>query len=185
MTPRKVYVKAVCAISSGAPDPDFRQILSPMEARRLGRLLKRAFWTSVKALEQAGLAVPDAVITATDFGCMENSEAFLKALKGIGDEPMRPVHFMQSTHNTISSLIAIRLGCHGYNVTYSHKGASWESALLDAYTQISLGDIDTALVGYFDEKSALCPEDRAESMLLSADADGALFELERPSICGN
>ena len=39
---------------------------------------------------------------------------------------------MQSTHNTISSLISIHTGNHGYNVTYSQKGMSFDSALLDA-----------------------------------------------------
>lgn len=182
---RKVYVKAVCSLEPGNPDPDFRQLLSPLESRRMGRLLKRAFWTSVQALSEAGITVPDAVITATDFGCMENSESFLKALKGMDDVPLRPVHFMQSTHNTIGSLIAIRLGCHGYNTTYSHRGASMESALLDAWTQISLGDIDTALVGWFDEQSALQAEDRALSLVLTADPAGTLYELERPALCGN
>ena len=182
---RNVYVKAVCAWEPGSPDPDFREVLTPMEARRLGRLLKLAVWTSQQALAQAGISMPDAVITATDFGCMENTEAFLKALKGVDDAPMRPVHFMQSTHNTIGSLIAIRLGCHGYNATYSHRGASLQSALLDAWTQISLGDIDTALVGAFDEESALCPQARALSMALTADPQAALYELKRPELCGN
>ncbi len=62
---------------------------------------------------------------------------------------------------------------------------SLESALLDAWTQISLGDIDTALVGWFDEQSALQAEDRALSLVLTADPAGTLYELERPALCGN
>ena len=31
-------------------DPDFREVISPLEARRMGRLLKRALWCSAKAL---------------------------------------------------------------------------------------------------------------------------------------
>lgn len=58
---------------------------------------------------------------------------------------------MQSTHNTISSLIAIILKCHGYNNTYSHKGISFESSLFDAWIQIKSGMIRNALVGAHDE----------------------------------
>jgi len=148
---RPVYIKSM--VSLGAEDPDFKQILSPLESRRMGRLLKRAVWCSQKALDKAGIGKPDAVITATDYGCMENSEAFLSGVLELDGASMRPVHFMQSTHNTIGSLIAIRLGCHGYNATYSHLGRSLESALDDAVMQIGLGDIDTALVGWYDERT--------------------------------
>jgi len=138
-------VKILSIVSLGAEDPDFREVVSPIEGRRMGRILKRALWCSVKALEKAGLEKPDAIITATDYGCMENSELFL--------EDRRPVHFMNSTHNTIGSVVAIKLGCHGYNTTYSHAGRSFLSALEDAYMQIGLGDIDTALVGWYDERT--------------------------------
>lgn len=138
-------VKILSIVSLGAEDPDFREVVSPIEGRRMGRILKRALWCSVKALEKAGIEKPDAIITATDYGCMENSEHFM--------EERRPVHFMNSTHNTMGSVVAIKLGCHGYNTTYSHAGRSFLSALEDAYMQIGLGDIDTALVGWYDERT--------------------------------
>ena len=184
---RKVYLHARCEIKPSDPEPDYRSLFSVMEARRMGRLLKRAVWTSSQALQQAGIAVPDAVIIGTDFGCIENSEAFLKALNGIDDAPLRPTHFMQSTHNTISSFIAIRLGAHGYNATYSHCGRSFESALQDAWTQIALGDIDTALVGWFDEMTpslaeslsaqGIEPKEHALAVVLSANPEGAVEEI--------
>ena len=184
---RKVYIHGWCELKPGDPEPDYRSLFSVMEARRMGRLLKRAVWTSSQALGQAGIRVPDAVVIGTDFGCIENSESFLKALKGIDDAPLRPTHFMQSTHNTIASLIAIRLGAHGYNATYSHRGRSFESALQDAWTQIGLGDIDTALVGWFDEmtpdlaeslrRQGTEPKEHALAVVLSADPEGALMLL--------
>ena len=184
---RKVLLHARYELTPGDPDPDFRSLFSVLEARRMGRLLRRAVWTSSQALAQAGIPVPEAVIIGTDFGCIENSESFLKALKGIDDAPLRPTHFMQSTHNTIASLIAIRLGCHGYNATYSHRGRSFESALQDAAMQIALGDIDNALVGWFDEMTPILaeslrrqgiePKEHALAVVLSADPEGALEEI--------
>ena len=148
---KEVYIRAV--VKLGAQDPDFREVISPMEARRMGRLLKRAVWCSSKALEEAGIAMPDAVITATDYGCMENSEAFLQGVLNPEEGAMSPTRFMQSTHNTIGSLIAIRLGCHGYNATYSHTGCSLRSALEDAMMQLQLGDVESARVGWYDERT--------------------------------
>ena len=58
---------------------------------------------------------------------------------------------MQSTHNTISSLVAIQTKNYNYNATYAHKGISFESALNDAWLQFSLGKIQSALVGCHDE----------------------------------
>ena len=188
---RKVYLHARYELKPGDPEPDFRSPFSVMEARRMGRLLKRAVWTASEALKEAGIDVPDAVIIGTDYGCIENSESFLRALKGTDDAPMKPTHFMQSTHNTISSLIAIRLGAHGYNATYSHRGRSFESALQDAWMQIALGDIDTALVGWFDEMTpnlsasllsqGIEPKEHALAVVLSANPEGAISEI--PSLC--
>ena len=184
---RKVYLHSRVELLPGDPEPDWRSVFSVMEARRMGRLLKRAVWTSSEALRQAGIDVPDAVIIGTDFGCIDNSEHFLKAVKGMDDAPLKPTHFMQSTHNTIASLIAIRLGCHGYNATYSHRGRSYESALEDAWMQIALCDIDTALVGWFDELTPLLaeslaaqgidPKEHALAVVLSANPEGAMSEI--------
>lgn len=189
---RKVYLISRSELRPGEAEPDFRQLFSPLEARRMGTLLKKAVWTSAQALKAAGIEVPDAIVTATDFGCIANSEEFLKAMKGLVDAPMKPTHFMQSTHNTISSLLAIRLKCHGYNATYSHKGTSLESAFLDAYMQIALGDIDNALVGWFDETTpdleAAFPSvaaSRAVSMVLSSEGTVECSPENFLELCGN
>jgi len=158
----------------GAEDPDFRAVVSPIEARRMGRLLKRAVWCASEALREAGVQMPDAVITATDYGCMENSEAFLSGVLEWENAAMRPTHFMQSTHNTIGSLIAIRLGCHGYNATYSHTGRSFLSALDDAVMRIGLQEARSVLVLWMDERTArmdaagLPGEERAIAVVLTA-----------------
>ncbi len=132
-------------------DPSFKEYVSPIEARRMGKIMKRALATSKGALKEAGLDTVDAIITGTGYGCVENTEFFLDALSNDGEQMLKPTYFMQSTHNTISSLVAIQTKNHGYNVTYAHKGISFDSALQDAWWQFQLGKIDTALVGGHDE----------------------------------
>lgn len=136
-----------------AQDPDFRQFISAGDARRMGKLMKRALATSVSALREGGIENPDAIITGTGFGSIENTELFLDALVREGEQMLKPTLFMQSTHNTASSLIGIHTKSHGYNSTYSQKGLSFDSALYDAWLQFRLGKISNALVGAHDEMS--------------------------------
>lgn len=137
------YVRAI--------EPDTRNFIHPAEARRMSKILKRTVCTAVSVMNGSGIDNPDAIVTGTGAGCMENSEKFLIDLSHYGENCLKPTLFMQSTHNTISSLIAIIMKCHGYNNTYSHKGISFESALFDAWLQIKGDRIRSALVGAHDE----------------------------------
>ena len=141
-----------------AQDPDFKQFISAGDARRMGKLLKRALATSLSALGEAGVSNPDAIITGTGFGSVENTELFLDSMVREGEQMLKPTQFMQSTHNTASSLIGIHTHSHGYNSTYSQKGLSFDSAMYDAWLQFRLGKIGTALVGAHDEMTPLFAE---------------------------
>jgi 3-oxoacyl-(acyl-carrier-protein) synthase len=132
-------------------EPNFTAYLSPMVARRMGKVVKRALVTTLEVIDKTGINQPDAIITGTGLGCIENTEKFLTALLDNNEKMLPPTCFMQSTHNTISSQIAVHLKCTGYNSTYSHRGTSFDSALLDAYMQFELGAIGSALVSGHDE----------------------------------
>ncbi|MBP5782354.1 MAG: hypothetical protein J6W04_02325, partial [Bacteroidales bacterium] len=82
-------------------EPDYKQFIPPMEARRMTRIMKRALTTSNVAIKKSGLVLPDAIITGTGWGCMENTEQFLDVLCNEGEQLLKPTLFMQSTHNTI------------------------------------------------------------------------------------
>ena len=132
-------------------EADYRPFFPPMAARRMGTLIKRAAATAQTALRQAGLDMPDAVITGTGLGCIENTEKFLSAMVLQGESLLQPTHFIHSTHNTISSQVALQLHCHGYNTTFAHTGISFESALNEACTLMQTGRIRSAVVGGHDE----------------------------------
>ncbi len=130
---------------------EIREYATQMEARRMGKLAKGAMISSRKALAAAGIDVPDAIITATRFGCLANTERMLMQVKTSGEETVSPTDFMQSTHNTIGSAIAIKLKCHGYNSTYSHGTMSLDWAIRDAKMLIESGQCRSVLVGLHDE----------------------------------
>ena len=151
----KVQTLGECIIDNVEQLGELRDFVSPGEARRMGRLMKAATITSLKALRAAGVECPDAIITATAYGMLETSEKFLTDMLENGEETLSPTLFMQSTHNTLSSAIAIRLGCHGYNMTYTQGGDSLEWALRDARRLIETGRARTVLVGCHDEATPM------------------------------
>jgi 3-oxoacyl-(acyl-carrier-protein) synthase len=130
---------------------ELRQYVSPMESRRMCRLMKAAFLTSMRALETAGITRPDAIIVATVHGMLENGKKILDTLNEQGEEGISPTLFMQSTHNTLAGALAIHLGCHGYNITYSQGDESLQWAIRDAQRLIRDGKAETVLVGLHDE----------------------------------
>jgi 3-oxoacyl-(acyl-carrier-protein) synthase len=132
-------------------EADYKQFIPPLEARRMGRILKRAIATARKALADAGIDTPQAIVTGTGLGCIENTEIFLDALCRQGEDQMMPTRFMSSTHNTMSSIVAINLQAHGYNATYAHNTVSFQSALMDAMLQLRRGAVGNAMVCAHDE----------------------------------
>ena len=68
-----------------------------------------------------------------------------------GEEGISPTLFMQSTHNTLAGALAIHLGCHGYNITYSQGDESLQWAIRDAQRLIQEGKAESVLVGLHDE----------------------------------
>lgn len=152
------YILAEAVIDNVEQLGELREFVSAGEARRMGKLMKAATISSLKALKAAGIETPDAIITATAFGMLETSEKFLLDMLENGEETLSPTLFMQSTHNTIGSSIAIRTKCHGYNMTYSQGKDSLEWGLRDARRLIATGKAKTVLVGCHDEATPLFQE---------------------------
>lgn len=151
----EIKVLAKVEISSEEQLADIRKYVKPLEARRMGKIMKSSLLSSLEALQQAGIEVPDAIITGTAYGCLENSERLLEQIKEEGEGMLKPTYFMQSTHNTIGSNIAIKTHCHGYNVTYTQESHSLEWAIRDAELLLRSGKVKNVLVGCHDESTPL------------------------------
>jgi 3-oxoacyl-(acyl-carrier-protein) synthase len=149
----EVKVASDVEITSTESLSELREFISPMESRRMGKLMKAAHLSSLRALQQAGIECPDAIVTATARGMLETSMQFLDDMLVNGEELLKPTLFMQSTHNTLSSAIAIRAKCHGYNTTYSQGEESLQWAMRDAERLIATGKTASVLVGLYDEST--------------------------------
>lgn len=156
ITPGYTYSVAADVVITEADDlKELKEFISPMESRRMGKLQKAAHLSSLRAMKAAGIECPDAIVTATSGGMLEISMQFLDDISANDEELLKPTLFMQSTHNTLSSAIAIRSKCHGYNITYSQGADSLKWAMRDAERLISTGKAETVLVGSYDESTPL------------------------------
>jgi 3-oxoacyl-(acyl-carrier-protein) synthase len=131
-------------------EPDYAGWIDPKAIRRMSRIIRMGVASAGLALKEAGLDVPDAIITGTAFGCLEDTGIFLTKMIDQQEEALNPTPFIQSTHNTIGSQVALLLKCYGYNQTYSHRAFSFENALLDALMTLDEQQ-KTILVGGVDE----------------------------------
>ena len=168
----RVRMAAQSVISADEQLPGLKEYLSPMESRRMGKLMKACLLSAFTALKSAGKDRPDAIVAATSKGMLELSTQFLEEIVQNKEELLKPTLFMQSTHNTIASTIAIRTGCHGYNITYSQGSHSSEWAIRDARMLLRKGEADTVLVCTFDE-------DLLEGRNHSFRAESTVFTIDR------
>lgn len=132
-------------------EPDYGSYIDVRQIRRMSRIIKMGVASAFMALKQSKISMPDGIITATGYGCLDDTGVFLGRMIENKEEALNPTPFIQSTHNTIGSQIALLLQCQSYNQTYTHGGFSFESALLDGMLQLSEIKKKNLLVGAIDE----------------------------------
>jgi 3-oxoacyl-(acyl-carrier-protein) synthase len=136
-------------------EPDYRELINPLQLRRMPRILKMGLATAQTCINRSGHTQPDAIMVGTGLGCLDNLEKFLLEVIDHHEHVTSVLPFINSTHNAVAAQIAMLLKNHNYNITYCHRGFSFESALQDALLQIEEGQAQSILVGGIDE----CTED--------------------------
>ena len=120
--------------------------------RRMSRILKMAVTTAVECCGNIdNIKEIDSIVTATGYGCLADSERFLRNVIENNEELLNPTPFIQSTFNTVGGQIALLSKNHCENITYVNRSHSFEDALLDAYLQIGIEGKERILLGTFDE----------------------------------
>lgn len=133
--------------------PNYKEFISPGAIRRMSSAVKNGIVASKLALKEADASTPDAIITGTGMGCMQDSEKFLKNILDNQEAFLTPTSFIQSTHNTVAGQIALDLKCKSYNFNYVNGSVSFESTLLDTLLQIKTGQSNQVLLGGVDEQA--------------------------------
>ena len=157
-----VYIQRIASIHpQGKPDdsrpylqacePDYKNIITnPTLRRRMSRIVKMGVACGLECIGGLPPEEIQGIITATGLGCLVDTEKFLNTLIDNEERMLNPTPFIQSTFNTIGAQIALVRGIHAYNMTYVHRGLSFESALLDAMMKIWEGS-GHILIGAMDE----------------------------------
>ncbi len=168
MNRKKCYINGVGAVSMQYPEemaykqlqavnyaehPSYKELIPPAMIRRMAKGVKMGIFAANQAMKEAGIQLPDAIISGTGMGCLQDSEKFLSAILDNDEQFLTPTAFIQSTHNTVGAQIALQLGCKGYNFTYVNGGNSFENALLDGMMQLQNGEAETVIAGGVDEIS--------------------------------
>lgn len=134
-----------------AHEPDYKAAVPyPAARRRMSRIIKMGVACGLQCLQGIAPEEVGALITATGLGCLGDTEKFLEALVRQHEDMLNPTPFIQSTFNTIGGQIALLLHIQSYNVTYVHRGLSFENALLDGIMHVNEGH-DHVLVEAVDE----------------------------------
>ena len=136
-----------------ALEQDYRSVIKPMMLRRLSKAVKMGIFCSKKALLEAEVEIPDAILIGTGQGCLQDTEKFMLNMLNTNEGSLSPTSFIQSTHNTVGGQIALDLKCTGYNMTFTQNSVSFESALLDATLQFEQNHKKNVLIGGVDETS--------------------------------
>jgi 3-oxoacyl-(acyl-carrier-protein) synthase len=134
-------------------EPDYRQLIPPIQLRRMSRILKMGLAAAQICLKNAGEIRPDAILTGTGLACINELESFMLSMLDNEEQGLSSIPFINSSHNTVAAQIAQMLNNHGYNNTYCHRGTSFESALTDALMLLNGQEAEHVLLGGIDEYS--------------------------------
>ncbi|SHI46010.1 beta-ketoacyl synthase chain length factor [Bacteroides stercorirosoris] len=156
-----VYINHIASIHADTPsgehsylsanEPDYKSIITNATLRRrMSRIIKMGVACGLECINTLPSRKVDAIITATGLGCLADTEKFLNTIIENEEQLLNPTPFIQSTFNTIGAQIALLCQIHAYNMTYVHRGLSFESALLDSMMRIREGD-ENVLAGAIDE----------------------------------
>ncbi len=132
-------------------EPDSVENLDEKYLRRMSRFIRLGWIAARICLEDAGIQKPDAIITGSGWGSIQDSEKFLLSIYNQHENLLPPTPFIQSTHNTVGAQIALLLKCFDYNMAYAHRSFSFEHALLDSMLRLREGDAKYVLTGGIDE----------------------------------
>jgi 3-oxoacyl-[acyl-carrier-protein] synthase II len=132
-------------------EPDYKEFIDPKLIRRMSRIIRMGVAAAMECLKEADVKIPDAIVTGTAYGCLEDTASFLGKMVENKEELLTPTAFIQSTHNTIGAQIGLMLQCNHYNNAFVHRGFSFESALLDGMMLLKEKEASNVLVGAIDE----------------------------------
>lgn len=83
-------------------EPDYKTLIPDATLRRrMSRIVRMGVATGMQCLNKFPNAPVDAILTATGYGCLGDTEKFMNTLLDNHEQMLTPTAFIQSTFNTI------------------------------------------------------------------------------------
>lgn len=137
------------SLSDNLIHPDYKEIIPPMERRRMTDAVKMGLACSHQCLKDLDVEM-GGIIVGTSMGSSQHTKKFLDNIIASGEGPVSPTPFIQSTHNTIAGQISLYHKNNNYNNTHTQNTLSFEHAMFDAMLMDKNG-ADHILFGSSDE----------------------------------
>lgn len=136
-------------------EPDYKPYIPAMQLRRMSKGVRMSIGAAKICMTGAGIDKPDAITVGTSLGCVHDSGVFLSKMVYQDEEMLTPTSFIQSTHNTVAGQIALLYGCTGPNLTYTHRGHSFEHTMISAALYLGENPGKHVLAGGVEEVTDL------------------------------
>jgi 3-oxoacyl-(acyl-carrier-protein) synthase len=146
LTGRGAIDETMVALAAGesavglVPDAAFAKAAPAAFIRRLKRLPRLILALANTAHAGSGATVaPDFLAVGTAWGPLAETQEFLRKLFESGDQFSSPTDFIGSVNNAPAGQVALLLGAHAPNLTFSSGNRSFEQAVLSASLAIAAG----------------------------------------------
>lgn len=188
LTGRGALDETLVALAAGesagglVPDAAFAKAAPAAFIRRLKRLPRLMLALANTAHAGSGAtAAPDFLAVGTAWGPLAETQEFLRKLFESGDQFSSPTDFIGSVNNAPAGQVALLLGAHSPNLTFSSGDRSFEHAVLSASLGIAAGARDALVLAaeayepklspLLDPEAALSPCDGGAGFVLMPDDD--------------
>ena len=119
--------------------------------RRMGKAVRMGVNAAMPLLKNAS---PQGIILGTANSGKEDCVKFLHQLIDYNEGLLTPLSFVQSTPNAAAAQIGLLTKNHGYNITHTHLGLSFELAMIDVDMLLKENPLNSYLLGAVDDISS-------------------------------
>jgi 3-oxoacyl-(acyl-carrier-protein) synthase len=188
LTGRGALDETLVALAAGdsaaglVPDAAFAKAAPAAFIRRLRRLPRLMLALANTAHAGSGAtAAPDFLAVGTAWGPLAETQEFLRKLFESGDQFSSPTDFIGSVNNAPAGQVALLLGAHSPNLTFSSGDRSFEHAVLSASLGVAAGASNALVLAaeayehklspLLDPEAALSPCEGGAGFVLVPDDD--------------
>lgn len=118
--------------------------------RRLSKLSKMGSYCAGECLEESSMENVTSLLVANGRGGFKELASFLERMIRYEEKQVSPIHFLQSLHSDITGQIVLLKGLNGYTNTYTGRGSSFETTLIDAQLLLAEKPEGKILIGGVD-----------------------------------